>query len=187
MVGQPLLVIFTGVPGSGKTYFATRLAEKIEAVRLNSDGMRLSIFGSLEEIERVYHSSRRSDLNKSTFGAMDYATRQVLSTGQPVIYEAIQRTVRDRRHMEELAATCNARLILVSMSIDIETAIARTMERDAADDVRQFDGQKARDVVMHFRDNFEPLDRTDYVIEIDGTLSFDEQFKVFSQKIASEI
>lgn len=171
---KPLLVIFTGVPGSGKTYFALRLADKIGAIRLNSDAMRLAVFGSLETIEKMYDSPRRNDLNTYTFAAMDYAATQVLKSGRSVIYEAIQRTVADRRHMEELATKCGARLVLVSMQIDVETAIARAKDREAGDDVRTFDEQKAREVVYHFRDNFEPLDRMDYVVEIDGTMKFDQ-------------
>lgn len=180
---KPLLVIFTGVPGSGKTYFALRLADKISALRLNSDAMRLAIFGSLENIEATYHSPRREMLNTHTFGAMDYAATQALSMGTSVVYEAIQQTIRDRRHMEELARVCDAQLVLVSVVVDLETAIARTMQREAADDARQFYEQKAREVVMHFNDTFEPLERTDYTVEIDGTLSFNEQYRVFQQKV----
>lgn len=180
---KPLLVIFIGVPGSGKTYFASRLATKIDGVRLNSDAMRLSIFGSLEAIEEVHRSKNRSVLNSHTFGAMDYATRQILATDTPVIYEAIQRTQADRRNMEKLADECGAQLVLVSMEIDIDTAIRRVQEREARDDVRQFDGNKAREVIAHFRDRLEPLERTDYVVHICGEEPFETQYESFQAQL----
>lgn len=181
---QPLLVIFIGVPGSGKTYFATKLAETLPATRLNSDGMRLSIFGSKEQIEKLYHSPQRRVLNSYTFGAMNYVTKTLLKQGTSVVYEAIQRTRADRRAMEKLAAECGARLVLVSMTIDLDVAIERVQARQEADDVRQFSEEKAREVVAHFSDNLEPLERTDYVVEIDGATPFEKQYATFTDFIS---
>lgn len=181
---QPLLVIFIGVPGSGKTYFAEKLASRIRAVLLNADAMRLAIFGSLDDIDKTYHSSDRQMLNTHTFGAMDYATKQVLALGIPVIYETIQRTQADRRHMEQLAKEAGAGLVLVSMIVDKETAIARVQERQSSADVRTLTRKKARETVEHFSDNLEPLELTDYVIEIDGTMPFEEQYKTFQVFLA---
>lgn len=182
-MNQPLLVIFIGVPGSGKTYFATRLAEKLRAVRINSDAMRLAIFGSLQKLEEVYHSPQRKMLNTHTFGAMDYATGAILGAEISVVYEAIQRTRRDRRGMEVLAEQHGARLVLVSMEIDEEVAVSRVQSRQDQADSRKFDAAKAREVVEHFRKNLEPLERTDYLVRISGEEPFDRQFKSFMQQL----
>jgi len=176
---RPLLVIFTGVPGSGKTFFATRLSQRLGAVRRNSDAMRLAIFGDLKTIENTYHSAQRATLNTHTFGALDYVTRELLGSGTDVVYETIQRTQKDRRHMEILAEECGARLVLVSMEIDDETAISRVQKRKEARDVRQFDAKKAREVINYFREGTEPFERTDYIVNIDGTAAFDEQYAAF--------
>ena len=54
-----MVVIVFGLPGSGKSYFASRLAKKIEADYINSDRIRKEIFKkrtySKEEKEAVYH------------------------------------------------------------------------------------------------------------------------------------
>lgn len=179
----PLLVIFTGVPGSGKTYFATRLAERLGVVRLNSDAMRLAIFGSVEKMDELYHSPQKDILNSYTFGALDYVTKALLEGGSSVVFEAIQRTRADRRHMEQLADACGAKLVLVAMEIDEEVAVRRVQDRDAASDVRKFSEQKAHEVVRHFRESTEPFERTDYIVHIHGNIPFDAQYAQFIQHL----
>ena len=53
-----MVVIVFGLPGSGKSYFACRLAEKIDAFYLNSDQVRMEMFSSRtysnEEKDAVY-------------------------------------------------------------------------------------------------------------------------------------
>ncbi len=54
-----MVVIVFGLPGSGKSYFASRLAKKIKADYVNSDRIRKEMFKkrtySEEEKEAVYH------------------------------------------------------------------------------------------------------------------------------------
>jgi predicted kinase len=85
MTKKPLLIMFLGVTGSGKSYFARQLAAKIGAVRLNGDSMRLALFKTPEAVE-----ARHSDptTNPMTFGAIDYAAGQILLAGCSVIYDA---------------------------------------------------------------------------------------------------
>lgn len=72
---KPLLIVFLGFPGSGKTYFARHLAEKIGAVTLNTDALRVSMFGSLEKIDEIRHKGDRSRLYDDVFGAMEITPR----------------------------------------------------------------------------------------------------------------
>lgn len=173
--------MFIGVPGSGKTYFATRLTDKLAAVRLNSDGMRLAIFGSLEAVEEVYNSSDRKRVNDYVFGAMDYATEQLLSGGVTVVYEAIQRTYDDRRKMRELADRTGAISVLAWMKVDTETAVQRIQVRAESDEVRRFTQEKAREVVDHFTEQLDIPTPDERLIEIPGDIPFDQQFTVFDE------
>ncbi len=54
-----MVVLVFGLPGSGKSYFASRLAKMLNAVYINSDRVRKEMFEkrdySLEEKEAVYH------------------------------------------------------------------------------------------------------------------------------------
>ncbi len=55
-----MIVIVCGLPGSGKSYFASRLAEKIDAEYVNSDRLRKEMFPartySEQEIAAVYNA-----------------------------------------------------------------------------------------------------------------------------------
>lgn len=106
------LVVFLGFPDSGKTYFAKQLAKKLNAVTLNTDALRLSMFGSLETIDK-FRVNDKTRLYSDVFGAMDYAARQTLLAGHSVIYDAQQTKRKDRHGIEKIAHESGAVPILV--------------------------------------------------------------------------
>lgn len=180
-----LLVMLLGVPGSGKTYFSERLAEKLCGVRLNSDAMRLAIFGSLDIMNDIYHSENRSHLNDYTSGALGYVTDQLLGAGVSVVYDAIHTTRDDRQKQEAVAAKYGALPILLRVTVPREVALRRIVDRPAKKDVRQFTAEKADGVIRQFEDVMEaPIDG-ELVIDIDGELSFEEQYASFERQLAS--
>jgi uncharacterized protein len=182
---RPLLVMLLGIPGSGKTYFSQRLAEQLHGVRLNSDAMRLSIFGSLEVMDKLYNSGNRSQLNAYTFGAMDHVTDQLLAAGVSVIYDAIHTKRADRKKQERAAEKHGALPILLRVNVQRDVAIRRTIERPAAGDARKFTPQKAEEVIRHFEETTEPPAPSELVIDIDGELPFEEQFQSFQEQLAA--
>lgn len=58
-----MLILIGGLPGSGKSFFAARLAEHLSALHLNSDTVRRQLFEtrsySVEEKKRVYEELLR--------------------------------------------------------------------------------------------------------------------------------
>lgn len=79
---QPLLVTFTSIPGSGKSYFARQAAERMNAARLSSDALRGAIFGSLDAYYTDTERLGKARTLEYVFGAMDYAAEQLLTSGQ---------------------------------------------------------------------------------------------------------
>lgn len=172
-----------GVPGSGKTHFSQQLASRLGGVRLNSDAMRLSIFGSLEVMDKLYNSGDRKQLNAYTFGAMDYVTDQLLAAGVSVIYDAIHTKRGDRIKQEQAAKKHGAVPILLRVTVPREVAIRRTVERPAAGDARKFSPEKAEEVIRHFEETTETPADGELVIDINGELSFEEQFQAFEARL----
>lgn len=182
MNNAPLLVVFLGFPGSGKTYFATRLAEKLQAVTLNSDAMRLAMFGSLERIEHIRQTDRPR-LYVDVFGVMDYAAIQALRAGHTVIYDAQQTKRRDRKHVEELAASVGAIPVLVWIKTSPQVALRRGQKREARADSHQYDAAKMKMLVERFSKVTDMPEPGENVIEVSGEVPFEEQYAVFDQGV----
>lgn len=182
---SPLLIVFLGFPGSGKTYFSLQLAKKLHAVTLNSDALRVSMFGSLEKIDHIRHHGDRSRLYEDVFGAMDYAARQALLAGHSVIYDAQQTKRENRRGIEKIAAETGAIPLLIWMKTSREVALQRGQEREARDDSQQYDAEKMAYLIDRF-DKVNDLPEPDEnVIEISGEVPFQEQYEAFIKGVES--
>lgn len=184
MKPAPLLIVFLGFPGSGKTYFATRLAEKLQALTLNSDAMRLAMFGSLEKIEHIRQTDRPR-LYTDVFGAMDYAAAQALRAGHSVIYDAQQTKRSNRKHIEELAESAGAIPVLVWIKTSPEVALRRGQEREARADSHQYTAEKMKMLVERFDRVTDKPEPEENLVEISGELPFEEQYAIFERKVKS--
>ncbi len=81
--------MITGLPGSGKTYFATALAQALKGVHLNTDGVRKAI-GKMGQYDQASKSLVYTTLLQKTAAA--------LRTHQTVIVDG---TFYKNRHREE--------------------------------------------------------------------------------------
>ncbi len=184
---RPILVMFLGVPGSGKTYFARRLADKLNAVRINGDSMRLAIFGSIEEMKKLHSSDERYKLNTYTFNALDYVADQILQRGHDLVYDAHHNKRIDREALEKLAAAHEAVPVVAWIKTPLDIAVKRGQEREATVDQRKFTEEEISEVInRHQANTDEPID-TELVISIDGQLPFEEQFKEFESQLSGSM
>lgn len=176
--GQPLLICFLGFPGSGKTYFSTNLAKKLGAVTVNSDALRLSMFRSLEAIEAI-RQTERSRLYDDVFGAMDYAASQVLLAGHSVIYDAQMTKRKDRQNIEAIARKAGAVPVLVWIKTSREIAFHRGQEREQSSDSHQYSAEKMAMLIDRFDAVTDVPEPDENVIEVNGEVTFDEQYREF--------
>lgn len=181
---QPVLLMFLGSPGSGKSYFARQAAEKMNAVRFNGDSMRLSIFESLDAIKKVYESDSRQTVNSYVFNAIDYATTQVLARGLDVVYDAHHNKRSDRTGLEKIAVEYNAVPVLVWVKTPYEIALKRIQTRAPQIDQRQMDEEHAKEVMVRHQKFTDEPDANEKVIILDGQVPFQEQFVEFEASMA---
>ncbi|MBM3210131.1 ATP-binding protein [Candidatus Saccharibacteria bacterium] len=182
-MNTPLLIVFLGFPGSGKTYFSVQLAKKLNAVTLNSDALRLSMFGSQEQIEKI-RNRQRSRLYADVFGAMDYAARQILKAGHTVIYDAQQTKRSDRLGIEKLAAEVGATPVLIWIKTSPEVALQRGQYREAREDSHQYSAEKMTMLIERFYRVTDLPSSDENVIEINGEIPFSEQYVSFQAQLA---
>jgi predicted kinase len=116
----PTLFILVGLPGSGKSTFARRLAPPIDAVILESDVMRRAVFGG-----PVQGNSE----SKRLFRAIQAAVLQLLLDKRSVIVDATNLRETHRRPYAGIASTANARLQVVHLTAPEHVILERLAGR----------------------------------------------------------
>ena len=137
------------------------------------------MFGSLEKIDEIRHEGDRSRLYDDVFGAMDYATKQILLAGHSVVYDAQQTKRENRRNIEKIASEANAIPILVWMKTSREVALQRGQEREVRNDSQQYDAEKMAYLIDRFDSVTDLPEPEENTIEISGEISFEEQYQHF--------
>lgn len=182
MTQKPILHMFLGSPGSGKSFFARNLAENINAVRLNGDSMRIALYGSPEEIDQ---QPDKNLVNSRTFGALDYSVVQVLKAGHSVVYDAHHNKRSIRARLEELAEEHGAVPVVVWIKTPYEVALKRGQTRDTTPDQRRLSEEKMIETIERHMANFDEPVESELVITIDGTIPFEEQLASYKRQISS--
>ncbi len=104
LVAKPVLVVVSGLPGTGKSYFCRRLAERLPSVTLESDALRRVLFPlpsySLPESARLFKTIR-------------LLIEKLLKKGVSLILDATNLSERYREYFYSIAGRLEVRLILV--------------------------------------------------------------------------
>jgi predicted kinase len=121
----PALVLLVGLPGSGKSTFARRLALLIDAVILESDVLRRLLF------ESPQHGDSES---KRLFRAIQAVTFRLLLDHRSVIIDATNLRETHRKPFRDIAATAGAWLQVVHLTAPEDVIFERLAgRRDAPD------------------------------------------------------
>lgn len=171
-----MTTLFTmlGYPGSGKSYFAKHLAEKIGAVRLNNDAMRSSIFENPIERKNIHNYS-------VVYGAIDYATHEILEAGYSVIYDANVNHINERKKNSEIADSHGALAVTVWVKTSVEEAVRRVGDRE----VTAYQFRLTEETVNKHIGILEEPTKEENCVVIDGSLPFDEQYESFEAQLNS--
>jgi predicted kinase len=110
------LILVTGLPGSGKSYFAERLAEEINAVYLSSDRERRKMFS-----ERNYTEDEKQLVYIQLLRLAD----EILDKGKDVIADATFYKENLRYRFRQKAIEKNAEFFIIKIEADEETIQTR--------------------------------------------------------------
>jgi predicted kinase len=157
-----------GYPGSGKSYFAKKLASEIKAVRLNGDSVRHSMFDN----EKQRWDPRNNPL---VFGALDYAAQEVLRAGYSVIYDASHNRKVDRNKAEKLGEPFGAAPIIIWVQTTKEASKKRQETRNQTLDQPDVPAKRFEELVA----GLTPPEANEKCITIDGLSPFQDQFESF--------
>lgn len=183
---RPVLVMFTSMPGSGKSYFARQAAERMKAVRLSSDALRPAMRGSIEAWKEAEAIAGKETMHKQLFGMMGYVRDQVLAAGCDLIYDTNTNKRALRKAGMEQAVKFGATPVIVRLEVPYEVALQRGQEREEQADQRQHTEDGMRNLIDRIQDNTDPFDVSEPVVTLDGQKPFEEQFAEFERQ-AKEI
>lgn len=141
----PVLMITHGFSGSGKSFYASQLAEKIGAIQIRSDIERKRLFGY--QAQAKTHSSVESgvyalDATRRTYHHLAELGKAVLEAGFSVIVDAAFLKLEQRKIFCKLAEECQAKFIILNFQASEETLANRIKQR-------QNDPSEATIAVLH--------------------------------------
>ncbi|MBM3947392.1 MAG: ATP-binding protein [SAR202 cluster bacterium] len=117
---RPVLVMLVGLPGTGKTTFAARLAERFPLAVVESDAMRKTLF------PRPTYSPAES---RRVFAAIHEVLGRLLAERVPALLDATNLVEANRRELYQIAEGAGARLFIVRLTAPDEVVRRRLAER----------------------------------------------------------
>jgi predicted kinase len=117
---KPAFITVSGLPGTGKSYFCTRLAERLSFLILESDALRKVLFPSPS-----YSQQESSRL----FKASHLLIEGLLKKGIPLILDATNLSERFREYLYRIADRIDIKLILVCIEAPPELVQQRLRAR----------------------------------------------------------
>lgn len=170
---KPLVIVFLGSIGAGKSFFARQLAATYRIARINSDAMRFAMGETWGE-----------KANRRLWGAGDYAVEQILTSGQHVIYDAARfNRLEARRSLYEITEKIDAVALVIWIETPREVAAERAATRELTDDQKPFTREEVEEIIDRHEERFNPPEPYEKVIKIDGQAPFDDQLASFTVQL----
>ncbi len=153
-VVKPTFVVVSGLPGTGKSYFSSKLAEMLPFAVLESDALRKTLYPS---------PNYSADESARLFQVIHSLIEKLLKKGIPVILDATNLSERFRERLYNIADRLGVRLILVSTEAPPEvvheglTGQGATVSRGKSD--------AGWEVYQKMKPTVEKISRRHYVVD----------------------
>jgi predicted kinase len=121
-VVKPTFIAVSGLPGTGKTYFCTKLAERLSFVILESDALRKTLFPS---------PSYSPEESARLFRALHRLIEVLLKRGVSLILDATNLSEHNRERLYNIADRLDVKFILVRVEAPPEVVYERLRSRTA--------------------------------------------------------
>jgi uncharacterized protein len=126
----PVLLVMSGLSGSGKSTVALQLAEQLGAIRIRSDVERKRLQG-LARDARSDGTIYTAGITEQTYARLADAARAAIAASVPAIVDAAFLRRAERARFRRLAAELNARYLLINCEAPLDVLRARVAERAA--------------------------------------------------------
>lgn len=151
-VAKPVLIVVSGLPGTGKSYFCSKLAERLPFITLESDALRKVLFSSL-----TYSLQESSRL----FQACHRLIEQLLRRGFSLILDATNLSERHREYFYSIADHLDVKLVLVW--VEAPPQLVRERLKDRRNEETKSDADWI--VYQKMKSSVQPIRRNHYVVD----------------------
>ncbi len=122
---NPALIIVSGLPGTGKSHFCRKLAERMDIVILESDSLRRQLFST---------PSYGKEESTQLFRACHSLVEELLRKGVSVALDATNLEEHNREQLYHIADQSGAGLVVVRMEAPVEVVQQRLERRSRRED-----------------------------------------------------
>jgi len=124
-VANPVFVVVSGLPGTGKSYFSRKLQERLPSVIVESDALRKRLFPS------PTYSAQES---QRLFNACHHLIEELLSRGIRVVLDATNLVEQHRERLYQISQRLRVKLIIVQVEAPRELVLQRLQGRSGSVD-----------------------------------------------------
>lgn len=119
-VANPVFVVVSGLPGTGKSYFSRNLGERLPSVIVESDALRKGLFCSptysAQESHRLFNACHR-------------LIEELLRSGITVILDATNLVEQHRERLYRISQRLRVKVIVVQVEAPREVVLQRLQGR----------------------------------------------------------
>lgn len=160
-VVKPAFIVVSGLPGTGKSYFSRKLAERLPFLILESDALRKTLFPS-----PVYSSQESARL----FEAIHHLIEGLLKRGIPLTLDATNLAERYREHLYKIADRLDIKLIMVRVEAPPDLVHERLKSRLKKEN--QGDNSDADwTIYQKMKESVQRIHRKHYVVDTSGDIT----------------
>ena len=152
---MPPFIVVSGLPGTGKSFFCRKLAERIPFLVLESDVLRKGLF-----VTPTYSAEESAHL----FSVCHLLIEELLQKGIPIIFDATNLSERHRERLYHISDKTGAKLILVRIEAPPTMVRQRLLSREEKADP----GDKSDadwEVYQRMRLNMEKIRRNHFAVD----------------------
>lgn len=153
---RAVLVVVSGLPGTGKSYFSRRLAERIPIAVVETDVMRRALFP-----EPDYSAEESARLFRACHALIEEMARKRI----PVLLDATNLVEANRERLYNIAHRANAKLILVRVEAPPEVVAHRLSRRDEGAADPEDNSSAGRSVYDRMASSAEPIRRNHLAVD----------------------
>lgn len=173
-LNKPILIMMLGLPGAGKSTFASQLTSKLRISNIREDRLSKEVLG--QDIEPTKP-------NKKLYLLTDYLAEEILRIGGSVIMD-VDANRRSRRHQLRMLATkLNRPTLLVWVQTDAPTANKRACSKHNNSNDPYFSSLTGEQFKVASSKLQKP-EYEDYLV-ISGKHTFESQYAVLSRKLSA--